>query len=116
MRWRTAAADKTPPYGRETVFWRRVICLSLRGRAALMPWSGTPVSPQRGTEPERALQIQQVQTAKMNAPFFLRYKTTLRPPGVFDTFVLFDLVLYGLRRRYVRRCVIFAVCGRFVRS
>jgi len=79
---RTALAHKTPPYGLDTVLFLLDKVFNLCGRTALIPLNGVPKSPHFGT-----------------VPFFLVYKYTSLPPGVFDTLRLLDLVLYESRRR-----------------
>merc|ERR1712216_1025793 len=92
MRSRTHAAQREPPYGRETVFWRLLMRLYSRPRCS----AGIPA--RRFPQPESP--------HITPLPFLPMYWTTSLPPGVFTLRTMFDLVVNDLRLRYVTRSTI----------
>ena len=88
-RFRTQSLHREPPYARCTDLMRFETVAYWRGRRAGMPGSAMPQSPHLGA-----------------VPGFLRWWYTSRPPGVFTTRRLFDVVLYGVRLRIVTRWAI----------
>lgn len=77
-----------PPYDLETFLCRLDMDIHLMGLAGVIPFNFLLQSPHFGVVPN-----------------FLTYKQTSLPPGVLETFLRLDLVLYDKRRLNVSLCV-----------